>query len=186
MVAHAPPKELLVFENVLEGMRTALKTRMTSATRARFKTLGVDFEQKLKPMYPLEVWISVIEAARETCFARLPAKEGFRALGEAFIEGYRHTLIGRPVLAMTKLLGVKRTLGRMTQNFRSGTNYSVCTLTERGPTHFDLWVNEVSRVPEFTSGILVAGLTHAGAKNLRVEVVDYDGRCCTYRIDWEA
>lgn len=175
-----------VFENVVEGLHTAIRAKMTPAAMARFKALGVDFEAKLKPIYPFTVWIDVIEAAREMCFADIPGPEGYRALGIAFIEGYRETLIGRPVLAMTRLLGVKRTLARMTQNFRSGTNYSECVLTERGPTAFDLWVNEVGRVPEFTTGVLIAGLTHAGAKNLKIEVVGHDGHACTYRIDWDA
>jgi uncharacterized protein (TIGR02265 family) len=83
------------------------------------------------------------------------------------------------------VLGPKRALLRATQNFRAGNNYTETRVTELAPHQFDLWMNEVGDFPEFTAGIIYAGVRLSGAQEPRVESLGYDGHACTYRITWK-
>ena len=59
-------------------------------------------------------------------------------------------------------------------------------IIEKSPTHVELWINEVGLFPTFTAGIVFAAVRAAGAANLAVDVIAYDGHACTYRVTWGA
>ncbi len=117
-------------------------------------------------------------------FSASPPNEGQFRLGELMIDVYKETFLGRAVLGMVRVLGPRRTLLRSTQNFRSGNNYTESRIVEKSPTHIELWMNEVGAFPDFTAGIVFAAIRAAGAPNVKVDVVDYDGHECTYRVVW--
>lgn len=178
-------EEKLVLDSSVEAFIKALRTRLTPAAKERLKALDMDPDKKLKSTYAFDAWNNAILAMREELFPSLPPSEGFRKLGELFIDGYRETIVGKTVMTLAKLLGVRKTLGRMTQNFRSANNYSETRLEQKGPTHYELWVNEVGPFPDFTAGILVAGLRAVGAQDLSVKPNGYDGHSVTYRVEWK-
>ena len=100
------------------------------------------------------------------------------------MEGFRETMLGRAVLSLLRVLGPRRALGRATQNFRSSNNYTETRLTELGPRHFELWLNEVGSLPTFSAGLIHGGLKVSGARDIRIDLAGYDGHACTYHIQW--
>lgn len=177
--------EQVVFEQTIEGLfLRGLKGRLSPRAHQRLKEIGVDLSRGLLPAYPFSTWMRSLEVAAEEVFGSHPTEEAMFKLGETLIEGYQLTLLGRAVLSMAKVLGPRRTLLRSTQNFRSGNNYTETKLSELSPTSAELWMNEVGAYPSFTQGILVAALRAAGAQELKVEVVGYDGHAATYRVGW--
>lgn len=177
--------ELLVFEQTLEALfLRGLQGRMTADCKARLRQAGLDLDQKLRPAYPFDAWMAFLRITAEELYPELPVDEGCRKLGQAHIAGYRDTLLGRAVLSLLRVLGPRRALGRATQNFRSGNNYTESRLVERGPRSFELWMNEVGAYPGFTAGIIHGGLEVAGATDIVIETAEHDGHACTYRISW--
>jgi uncharacterized protein (TIGR02265 family) len=177
--------ELLVFEQTLEALfLRGLSGQMTSACRARLRQAGLDLDQKLRPAYPFNAWMAFLRITAEELYPELPVDEGCRRLGKAHMAGYRETMLGRAVLSLLRVLGPRRALGRATQNFRSGNNYTESRLVERGPRLFELWMNEVGPYPGFTAGIIEAGLEVAGATDIVIETTEHDGHACTYLISW--
>ena len=47
-------------------------------------------------------------------------------------------------------------------------------------------MNEVGPYPEFSQGIIQAGIVKSGARDSKVEVTGYDGHGATYRVSWAA
>jgi uncharacterized protein (TIGR02265 family) len=177
--------ELLIFEQTIEALFVrALGGRLTPECKVRLRQAGLDVDQKLKPAYSFQSWMTFIRIAAEELYPGVPLEESTFKLGEAHIEGFRETMLGRAVLSLLRVLGPKRTLTRATQNFRAGNNYTESRLVEQGPGRFELWMNEVGDFPSFTAGIIHAGLRIAGAQELLVEPSGYDGHACTYRISW--
>jgi uncharacterized protein (TIGR02265 family) len=177
--------ELLIFEQTIEALfLRALHGRLTPDCKAKLRQAGLDVDQKLKPAYPLDAWMTYLRIASEELYPQEPLEQGTWKLGEAYIEGFRETMLGRAVLSLLRVLGPRRALMRATQNFRAGNNYTESKLNELGPGQFELWMNEVGRYPAFTAGIIHAGLRVAGAKDISVEMASYDGHACTYRISW--
>lgn len=182
-----PPAEQVVFEQAMEGLfLRALHNRVSPRCRVRLKEAGLDLDRKLLPAYPFTTWMACLKVAGEEVFSSAPEKEAQFRLGELMIDGYKETFLGRAVLGLARVLGPRRTLLRATQNFRSGNNYTVSKLVEKSPTEVELWMNEVGPFPTFTAGIVFAAIRAAGAENLSVDVLGYDGHACTYRVTWGA
>lgn len=178
--------ELLVFEQTIEALfLRALHGRLTPACKNRLRQAGLDVDQKLRPAYAFDSWMAFLRIASEELFPQEAVGQGTWKLGEAYIEGFRETMLGRAVLSLLRVLGPRRTLMRATQNFRAGNNYTESKLVELTPTQFELWMNEVGAYPAFTAGIIHAGLRVAGAHDVQVEPSGYDGHACTYRINWK-
>ena len=178
--------ELLVYEQTVEGLFVrALGSRLTPECRARLTEAGLDVTRKLKPAYSFQSWMTFIRIAAEELYPGMPLPEATFKLGEAHVEGFRETMMGRAVISLLRVLGPKRTVLRATQNFRAGNNYTETRVTELAPHQFELWMNEVGDFPEFTAGIIHAGVRMSGAQELRVESLGYDGHACTYRITWK-
>ncbi|KFE67693.1 DUF2378 family protein [Hyalangium minutum] len=178
--------ELLVYEQTIEALFVrALGARLSPECRVRLREAGLDVSQKLKPAYSFDSWMKFIRIAAEELHPGLPLPEATFKLGEAYVDGFRETMLGRAVMSLLRVLGPRRTVLRATQNFRAGNNYTETRVAELAPGRFEVWMNEVGPYPEFTAGIIQAGVRMSGAKELRVEMFDYDGHACTYRITWK-
>lgn len=179
------PDELLVFEQTLEAVYVrALHGRLPPACKVRLRQAGLDLDQKLRPAYAFDAWMTFLRITAEELYPGAPLEQGAFKLGEACIDGFRETMLGRAVLSLLRVLGPRRALMRATQNFRAGNNYTESRLKELSPHQFELWMNEVGSLPSFTAGILHAGLRTAGAESIRIDMTGYDGHGCTYCISW--
>jgi uncharacterized protein (TIGR02265 family) len=182
----APVGDRKVMDNAFEGLfKRAIDLDAHPNLKRRLVELGIDFEKGLKPMYPQAVWAQSLVAAAEELAPQEPLPKAVRALGERVVLGYFETLIGRPLKAMVRAIGVRRTLTRMTQSFAAATNYTATRLEELGERHHELWMNEVGLTQHSTAGILQTGLSIAGGKNVRVEIVKSDDEGVTYDVTWE-
>jgi len=177
--------EQVVFEQTIEGLFIrALGARLTPSAKERLKSAGVDLSRPLLPAYPFDTWMTSLKIAAEEVFASHAQDEAMFKLGELLIDGYKETFLGRAVLGFVRVLGPRRTLGRSTQNFRSGNNYTETRVTDLAPNCAELWMNEVGPYPTFTQGILVAALRASGAQDLKVVVSKFDGHAATYQVTW--
>lgn len=177
--------ELLIFEQTIEALFIrALGGRLSPECKARLRQAGLDVDQKLKPAYAFDAWMKFLRIAAEELYPELSLEQGSFKLGEAYMEGFRETMLGRAVLSLLRVLGPRRALARATQNFRAANNYTETRLTELGPTQAELWMNEVGSLPYFTAGILHGGLRVAGAEDIHIEPSQHDGHACVYRIRW--
>src|SRR6185369_5530629 len=95
----APPPEDVVFGNTVDALfLKALGTKLSMRCVERVKEAGIDLRSKLKLL-----------------------------LGNAFMDGFERTLIGKAMITAVRFMGPKRTLAKMTTNFRSSNN---CMQTE--------------------------------------------------------
>lgn len=181
--ASTPAK--VVFNHTVEAMFTrALGAQLTPNGKRRLKELGIDLA-RLAPSYPFDIWMESLRIAASDAFPTRSIDDAMFRMGELLIEGYRSTIMGNAVLGMIRMLGPKRTLSRTTQNFRSGNNYTEARLVETGPTSYELWMNEVGAYPQFTAGIIHAGLRASGAEGVEITTSGHDGHACTYQIRWK-
>lgn len=183
MADGAAHQQQVVFEQTMEGLLRAVRPRLTQKCKARLREAGLNVDAALLPAYPFEVWMKCLLASAEETWPGATREQALFHLGEAFIEGYRETFLGRAVLGLIRVLGPRRAIHRATRNFRSGNNYTEARVTELGPACLELWMNEVGPYPTFTQGLVEAALRASGVVP-KVEIKDHDGHACTYRCTW--
>lgn len=164
--------EKLIFVQTFEGLTRAYGSRFTPELLTNFRLYGFDPE-RLLPAYPQKTFIEVVRLIARALNPGLEENEAIRAVGRGFIDGYDETLVGRAMLGMIRLIGPRRTLERLTRQFRTGNNFSDTRLMQKGPTEYELWCNEV-RLPGWYQGIISRGLEVAGSRDVSVEVVNRD------------
>lgn len=159
----------LWFSQPVEGLFIrGLGDRLSPAAKDALAKAGIDVRKKLEVAYTAEV-------VQQACFTVLPFvypqlshDEGLCELGRTLVQGYSSTLMGSAMVGVMKVIGTRRSLERMTKNFRTGGNYIETAATVLGPSSVELWFNDVSEMPGFYRGILVGGGDLLGAENLRV------------------
>lgn len=174
-----------VFAATIEGLFVrALGEKLDASARARLKEAGLDLGRPLLAAYPFDVWMETIRIGAEAIYPDRDAKEARFELGKDLVAGYRHTYIGRIMLSLAKTIGPTRTLEYAASYFRTGNNYTETRFSPLGSNEAELWMNEVGPYPEFTAGIVHAGVVNSGAREVKVEVVAHDGHAASFRIAW--
>ncbi|MCI0573150.1 MAG: DUF2378 family protein [Myxococcaceae bacterium] len=188
MADSTPPRETeLVFQQTVEGLfHVGLRGRVTPELEARLRNAGLDLSRPLAPAYPRSAWNHFIRLTAETLWPDSPPELAYHALGRQLLTGYAETLVGKALATIQRLVGPKRTLERMTHNFRSGANYNLTRVTHVGPGEALFWMNEPHLHPSYVAGILDAALCLAGAEHVDIRVLARDTEGCTYRIHWGA
>jgi uncharacterized protein (TIGR02265 family) len=184
-VSAAPPKEDVVFGNTVDALfLKALGRKLTMRCVERVKEAGIDLRAKLKTFYPRETYYRCVRILGEELFGELEEDRRMERLGTAFMDGFEQTLIGKATLQAVRFMGPKRTLAKMTSNFRSSNNYMQTELREEKPGDVYLTLSQTSGAPGYFEGVLTRAMAVAGAKGFEIRRAEYDGARCTYHITW--
>jgi len=175
----------MTYGSVVEGLlQHGLGGQLSPELKARLRLIGVDVERPLLPAYPVKLWEHCLWAIIEDVYPGLPAERAFRALGSRMTEGYGHTLLGRAMLVLARMLGPRRTLLRLPQLLAATDNWSRPLLLERAPCHFELRINDDLDLPGYMEGIFEALLRQAGASHPRVQVLEKGSGGTLLELKW--
>ncbi|MDP1917462.1 MAG: DUF2378 family protein [Myxococcales bacterium] len=183
----ASPEEQLVFGPTLEGLfMRGLAGKLSPGLIQQLRALGLDLEKPLRPAYPRAVVNAAVTLTAKTLYPSVALDEAFYRVGQHVTSGLRATTLGAATLAIVRLVGPKRTLGRLARTFRSTNNYMNVTLRELTPTSWELDLEPSNDYPSYMQAVLEDMLNVAGAEQLKVEVAVHDKAraLCTYRISW--
>jgi uncharacterized protein (TIGR02265 family) len=176
--------EKLIFAQTFEGLLRSLAGKLSPDLVHGMRARGVDVERPLSSSYPMATFIDVVHFLAGELHPQLERDAGVAALGRGFMDGFGETMIGRAMLAMMRIIGPHNALKRVTQEFRTGNNYSETRLVQRGPTDYELWVNEL-QMPGWYVGIITRGLELAGAHGAEVNLLSKDAVGGTFRVNWQ-
>jgi uncharacterized protein (TIGR02265 family) len=176
--------EHLVYGHTIDKLfNDVLRDKLTPELREALRQKGIDLSQPILPAYPLLVFADCLELTARHIYPHIPVEAGLRALGEAQVEAFLRTLIGRATFSLLKMLGPRRAFERITSIWRNGNNFVQARVREVSRDTLEVWVNEVGRQPDSILGILQGALWHLTGKASRVKVTSYDGHACTYLIE---
>jgi uncharacterized protein (TIGR02265 family) len=175
--------EKVVFGQSMEGLWRALDPA-TPAERAAFAKAGVTEPRNWQAGYALPAYMGIVEACASSRFGALEPQARFTAVGRLFFAGYEKTMVGQALMAMLRVLGPRRTLLRLTRNFRSANNFSEGEVEEKAPNHHVVRVKHVV-YPGFYQGLIESGCERAGAKELVVALISFSpSGVATYEVRW--
>jgi uncharacterized protein (TIGR02265 family) len=157
---------------------------MTPELKAKLLKLGLSTEAELPPGFDYDRWQEILKVSGEELMSGKP-EAAHHQLGELLTEAYFENFIGRALKPVVKLIGMRRALGRMRQNFRVANNYSEAVASDVAPGHVHLKVNETGLMAYFYRGILDRGLRICDPKNLKVEIASEDASGVVYSVRWD-
>ena len=178
--------EKLIFAQSVDALFVrALGPYLTRDGRRRLKEVGLDLSEPLRPAYALEQWKTFLRVAASDIFPAAAPREAWSGLGERYLQGYRQTSQGRASMALVTRLGARHTLERVPHNVRAGNNFNEVRVEELGNQAATLWMKDVmADNPFFACGFLAETLRAAGAGDLSVVPVAFDGTAATFRLTW--
>ncbi|MBS2028062.1 MAG: DUF2378 family protein [Deltaproteobacteria bacterium] len=183
--ARVEPANQVIFDNTIDGLFRALRPFVTPTGKAKIRALGLDMDGKLNPAYPAHVWASAVKIFAADAYPGLAPFEGQRRVAERTVDAFAEGVIGTAMFTLLRLVGPDRTIGRMTRNLRTGSNYVETKATQLEPHKYEIWINDVTDLPGFYLGLLERGLHLVGAKELKIELANQTGPSCTYRVGWK-
>ncbi|MGV3620317.1 MAG: DUF2378 family protein [Archangium sp.] len=160
----------------------ALAARITPAMKEKLKALHIDLDGKPKNV-PQTDWAQALRLAADELFTG-PLDERYRSLGAAVIQRFEETLMGKAIMAVMRVMGPARALRRIEGNLRGGNNFIRASLEQKGERAFVSEVNECNGNPHYIAGVIDAALHVAGAKEVNVTVLHFDGHAAKYAISW--
>jgi len=177
-------KEFLVYGHVVDSLyNTVLRDKVTPELRESLREAGIDLSRPILPAYTLAVFEDCLELTARALYPHLPLEAGLRALGEAQVDAFLSTVIGRATFSLLKVLATRRALQQITSSWRNANNFVQAQVRELSRSKLEVWVNEVGRQPDSILGILVGALWHLTGKTYRATRSHYDGHACTYLLE---
>lgn len=157
---------------------------VTPALKDELFAAGVDLE-RLAPSYPLPVVRLAFDIARRHACPELPVADGFRAVGRAFVAGFKQTPIGWVFRSMAPVFGPDRTIQTLPRYLSAVRDDMPLQITAVGERRYELSSGDTSANPHFLAGCLEAVLDTCGAKDFTVEVSASNADGFTIDIRWQ-
>lgn len=177
----------LEFEQAVEGLFFgALRAHEHPGLKNRLRAAGLDLDHRLAPAYPAEDFYRWVRLSASELFPEVTEDEGCKRIGRLAVErGLESTVLGRALLVVLKMVGIRRTFERLNRSFRNGNNYIEVETIDRGPTALDLRFNTVMGTPGYFEGILEAGMDLFQVSSYRIERRPHEGEGCTFMLRWQ-
>ncbi|MFZ5439995.1 MAG: DUF2378 family protein [Myxococcota bacterium] len=98
-----------------------------------------------------------------------PRDEVLEEMGREQLRGFAESLVGRSLFFVLRRFGVRRSMLRTAENFRTVANCTSVDTRELGPTHLELTFRPLSRQPAFLRGVLGESMRVLGAPRFTLE-----------------
>jgi len=156
---------------------------VTGALKAELKALGVDLDA-LATHYPLSLLRQSMDLARRHAFPTLSEADGLRAVGRAFVSGFKQTPVGWVFRSMAPLFGPDRTIFTLPRYLSSVREDLPLSIVATGERRYLLSSQEQDARAHFLAGCLEAVLETCGAKTSFVTVATESADGFTIELGW--
>lgn len=187
-------EEPVIFSSVVEGTKKAFGARLTPALLAKLKDAGMDFNSG-QPAYPMAAFLrAFLVLATELSPDEPDLNRRYRKLGHDFTAGFVETGIGRALLLMAKIAGLRRTLERLSRNMYTTGNYmnveiinesptSLVAITRVRPEFHSFVTDDWAVIAHYRAGIFDAVLELLGTPGT-IELMEHDLFTTRFRMSW--
>jgi uncharacterized protein (TIGR02265 family) len=181
-MSHPGQKQKLIFGSSIEALLKAAQGSIKPETEKRLGELRMNFKKPVDPAYPAEHWASAVRLIAADLFPGDSAEEQHKKLGGKTVRQFADTFMGKAMFSAAKVMGVKRSLQRMTNNLRTGANFIETRLTTLDENTHELWISDVSEVPGFYAGLIEAGSDFISGWTDQMTIKGREGAACTYTL----
>ncbi len=174
----------VVFSSTFEALVRALGPKLDESGKARFKAIGVDFDARLLPAYTQETWLSAMQIGSDLLMPGESKEAQYYNLGHRIVASFAETMVGRALVAMMRVIGPRRALGRMTRNLRAANNFTETSFAMLDDGRCAVTCSPIVST-EFFRGLFTGSVEAAGGSDVRVELLSVKEGTGTFSISWK-
>ena len=155
--------------------------------------LSLEFDRELRAMgvdasrpkeMSLELWTAMLRATAKRMSPGKAPDDAVEELGREMIRGYRDGLVGRGLFVLLRMLGPRRALLRVKENFNTGDNVTKVKARELSPTCVELEFETTSGIPTWSRGILLEALQQLKVRDPKVEFRMLPSMATVFTVSW--
>lgn len=177
--------EPVVFDSAVEAIfLRGLGNLVTPALKSKLRELGMDLDSPPRPTYPRALWMQVLAVTVAELFPGDLPEDGYRRLGEQSINGISRMPIGVAIIAMSKLLGPRRSLLRLHEAWASANNFITMKVEELAANDFRVVLNDTYGHPAYMQGVIQSAMKMAGARAPQVLIMEATAQAVCLNVRW--
>jgi uncharacterized protein (TIGR02265 family) len=145
----------VVFRHTVETLiHNVLRTHdlLTPDAQAQLRAIGVE-PSNVRDM-PFSTWTKLLSCCAAIGAPGKPEDEALVELGRRWIDGYMNTFMGKSTLMIARLLGPRKMLMKMADNWRTVNDFYVAKSTAVNDRHVDIELNVGGVVRHFNTGVI--------------------------------
>ena len=155
--------------------------------------LSLDFDRELKVLgvdasrpkeVSLEVWLAVLRAAARRLSPGKPEPEALEDVGRQMLRGFLDGVVGRGLFMVLRMLGPRRALLRMKENFSTSDSVTSITTREVSPTCIEMEFADAFAIPTYARGILSEAMLMLQVPKHTVEFTELPSGATVFRVSW--
>lgn len=151
----------VVYRHTVEAFIGQLVRRRNLMTDAELATFQAHPPRDLE----VEQWVRFVRAVAARLSPGATDADALEEAGREMIRGYAAGLVGRSVFLVAKLMGPRRTLMRLPENYRTADNVMDATVTPRGDREVLVHFKSVFGMPTYVRGVLSEMLKELGVQS---------------------
>jgi len=177
--------EPVVFDSAVEAIfLRGLGNLVTPELKSSLRELGLDLDRPPRPTYPRATWSRILAATVAGLFSGDSPEDGYRRLGEQSINGISRMPIGLASIAMSRLLGPRRSLLRLNEAWTSVNNFITMKVEELAANHFRVFLSDTYGHPAYMQGVIQSAMKMAGARDPQVLIMEATLRAVCLDVRW--
>jgi uncharacterized protein (TIGR02265 family) len=149
----------------------AMQGRLDAAAKARLREAGLSLDEPLLSVYPAEVFNRCLAIAAAAAYPSAPAQEALFKVGLDHIDAFVQTYPGKMMAALARQIAPRMILEYSATFIRLGNNFTESRSRVIGPTHSELWLNDVGEVQDWYRGVVQRGLEVANLTGVEVRAL---------------
>lgn len=178
-----PSDALVIPRRTFEALFHPTTVQRDAALDAGLREVGVDLAH-LEASYSLKALRAAQEVLRLHAFSALPVDEGYRAVGRAFVAGFRHTPVGWVFRSMAPMFGADRTIQTMPRYLSSVREDMPLVVAVTGERRYQMTCADPGANPHFLAGCLEVVLETCGVTGGAVAVARAGDDGFTLEVSW--
>lgn len=163
-----------------------LGSEVTPELKASLRAEGLDLDRPLLPAYPAALYVKCLRIVARALWPTETEDDALRHFGGHAVEGLNSNFLGRALVTLMRVIGLRRAVLRLDRAFRNSNNYTKVDVRELTLTSVEFIFNTVMGTPTYFEGVFLTMVPILGGREPRVEHGPLEGERHRYVLSWTA
>jgi uncharacterized protein (TIGR02265 family) len=174
--------EGVIFRHTVEAFLGRVVQRKNLLSAVELRELGLERARDVD----LVTWVKLVKSVAKRMSPGKSEEKALEDVGREMVRGFADGMVGRGLFLVLRLLGPKKALGRMMDNYRTADSMTVIKVTDRGPSEMELEFNSVGGMPTYVAGVLHESLSMLQVAEARVDLLPSSLTATRFLVTWMA